>query len=156
MEISESFLSDEVPFKLTYLETLYLSDTLSIVRENDPLIHEYARLSFRNDTSRPYKISGVPASDSLIMKILYIISGFESSIDTHQIEMNFSFRELLEIREVAISNKMFNEEPVGKNLLSQVSFLIGKHAFTPIPEINESVVKEIDEIIENFEKRKEG
>ena len=44
-----------------------------------------------------------------------------------------------------------------KNLLSEVSFFIRKHAFTPIPEINESVVKEIDEIIEDFiNKKKEG
>ena len=156
MEMSESFLQSEIAFKLTHNEALYLSDSLSLMREVDPIVPRTSGISFINQSSKPFKPNSIPASDDLIMKILFIISSFETTIDTHEVEMLFTFRELLEIREAAISTREFNGDNVGKNILSKIAIIVVSDAFVPLPELDESVIKEIDEIMEDFNKRQEG
>ena len=78
MGISKSFLNSEVMFTLTHNEALYLSDTISLFNSFRPL--------------------SVPFCEDLIMKILFIISKFELSIDNAAIGVPFTFKELFVIR----------------------------------------------------------
>ena len=155
MEMSESFLQSVIPFKLTFNEAFYLSDNLSLVREVNPIIPRPSGVSFIYESSKPFKPNSIPVSDDLIMKILFIISSFETTIDTHEVEMPFTFRELLEIREAAISTREFRGDNVGKNILSKIAIIVVENSFQRVPDLDESLISEIDEIIEAFEERKE-
>ena len=135
MGISKSFLNSEVMFPLSQNEALYLSDAVSLFSSPSNL-----SMSFWED---------------LIMKILFIISKFELSIDNEAIGVHFTFKELFVIREVAISDRLLNWEPVGRNILTKIANIIVENTFEEIPELDQTLVDEIDEIIKDFNKREE-
>ena len=67
----------------------------------------------------------------------------------------FTFKELFVIREVAISDRLLNGEPVGRNILTKIANIIVENSFEEIPELDQTLVDEIDEIIKNFNEREE-
>ena len=135
MGISKSFLNSEVMFPLSENEAIYLSDAVSLF-------------------SSPSNLS-VSFWEDLIMKILFIISKFELSIDNEAIGVPFTFKELFVIREVAISDKLLNGEPVGRNILTKIANIVVENSFEEIPELDQILVDEIDEIIKDFNEREE-
>ena len=135
MGISRSFLNSEVMLTLSHNEALYLSDAVSLFSSPRPL-----SVSFCED---------------LIMKILFIISKFELSIDNAAIGVPFTIKELFVIREVAISDRLLNGEPVGRNILTKIANIIVENSFEEIPELDQTLVDEIDEIIKDFNEREE-
>ena len=89
------------------------------------------------------------------MKILFIISKFELSIDNAAIGVPFTFKELFVIREFAISVRSLNGEPVGRNILTKIANIVVENTFEEIPELDQTLVDEIEEIIKNFNEREE-
>ena len=135
MGISKSFLNSEVMFTLTHNEALYLSDNISLFNSFRPL--------------------SIPFCEELIMKILFIISKFELSIDNATIGVPFTFKELFVIREFAISFRSLNGEPVGRNILTKIANIVVENNFEEIPELDQTIADEIDEIIKDFNEREE-
>ena len=152
---SRKFLSKEVDFVLTFKELMFLSDSFSLVKDDDTDIPILGGTPLFSKAYETYRSDGIPVNDNLLVKILFAISKFSDSSIT-QINILLNIREILQIREVAYSNLTYSGEEIGKNLLLKISSAISKNTHPPIPRLQESVVSEVEEIIQDKKLEEEG
>ncbi len=152
---SRKFLSKEVDFVLSFKELMFLSDSFSLVKDDDIDIPILGGRPLFASQSETYRADGIPVNDNLLVKILFAISKFSDSSIT-QINILLNIREILQIREVAYSNLLYSDEEIGKNLLMKISLAISKNASPPIPMLQESVVSEVEKIIQDKKLEEEG